>query len=126
MKAKIHPQYVTAHVRCTCGNEFMTRATKDELHVEVLALQAEDHYVRVHTAKGSTLLLMRMADAIAELDGQAGMQVHRSWWVARAAVSGAAPTGRRASLILVNGLAVPVARAAMPRARALGLLGVRA
>jgi large subunit ribosomal protein L31 len=35
VKAKIHPQYVTAHVRCTCGNEFMTRATKDELHVEV-------------------------------------------------------------------------------------------
>ena len=24
-----------AHVRCTCGNEFMTRATREELHVEV-------------------------------------------------------------------------------------------
>jgi large subunit ribosomal protein L31 len=35
MKAKIHPNYVAAHVRCTCGNEFITRATKDELHVEV-------------------------------------------------------------------------------------------
>jgi large subunit ribosomal protein L31 len=35
MKPKIHPKYVRAHVRCTCGNEFMTRATSEELHVEV-------------------------------------------------------------------------------------------
>jgi large subunit ribosomal protein L31 len=35
MKAKIHPNYERAHVRCTCGNEFVTRATRDELHVEV-------------------------------------------------------------------------------------------
>jgi large subunit ribosomal protein L31 len=35
MKAKIHPSYVRAHVRCTCGNEFITRATREELHVEV-------------------------------------------------------------------------------------------
>ncbi len=35
VKEKIHPKYVAAHVRCTCGNEFITRATKDELHVEV-------------------------------------------------------------------------------------------
>jgi len=35
MKAKIHPTYEQAHVRCTCGNEFITRATREELHVEV-------------------------------------------------------------------------------------------
>jgi len=35
MKTKIHPSYIQAHVRCTCGNEFDTRATRDELHVEV-------------------------------------------------------------------------------------------
>lgn len=35
MKTSIHPTYVRAHVRCTCGNEFMTRATREELHVEV-------------------------------------------------------------------------------------------
>ncbi|MBL8554021.1 MAG: hypothetical protein JNL41_07060, partial [Phenylobacterium sp.] len=32
---------------------------------EVIALQAEDHYVRVHTALGSDLLLLRFADAVA-------------------------------------------------------------
>jgi large subunit ribosomal protein L31 len=35
MKAKIHPSYVTARVHCTCGNEFITRATQEELRVEV-------------------------------------------------------------------------------------------
>jgi large subunit ribosomal protein L31 len=35
MKADIHPEYVVAHVRCSCGNEFTTRATKSELHVEI-------------------------------------------------------------------------------------------
>jgi large subunit ribosomal protein L31 len=35
MKASIHPNYIQAHVRCTCGNEFTTRATQEEIHVEV-------------------------------------------------------------------------------------------
>ena len=35
MKAEIHPDYVLAHVRCSCGNEFYTRSTKPELHVEI-------------------------------------------------------------------------------------------
>ena len=35
MKEAIHPEYVQAHVRCTCGNEFSTRSTKPELHVEI-------------------------------------------------------------------------------------------
>ena len=35
MKTGIHPEYVDAHVRCTCGNEFMTRSTKPEIHVEI-------------------------------------------------------------------------------------------
>ena len=35
MKDGIHPSYVPARVHCTCGNEFMTRATREELRVEV-------------------------------------------------------------------------------------------
>ena len=35
MKNGVHPEYVDAHVRCTCGNEFMTRSTKPEIHVEI-------------------------------------------------------------------------------------------
>ncbi|MGH6783457.1 MAG: hypothetical protein ACREBP_02415, partial [Sphingomicrobium sp.] len=32
---------------------------------EIVALEAEDHYLRVHTALGSDLVLMRLSDAIA-------------------------------------------------------------
>jgi large subunit ribosomal protein L31 len=35
MKSEIHPEYVVAHVRCTCGNEFATRATRGEYHLEI-------------------------------------------------------------------------------------------
>ncbi len=35
MKTDIHPEYVVSHVRCSCGNEFVTRATKAEMHVEL-------------------------------------------------------------------------------------------
>src|SRR4051794_37490299 len=35
MKTETHPEYVASHVRCTCGNEFWTRSTKPELHVEI-------------------------------------------------------------------------------------------
>ncbi|MGH9110933.1 MAG: 50S ribosomal protein L31 [Acidimicrobiales bacterium] len=35
MKAGIHPDYVAAKVRCSCGNEFTTRATKADLRVEL-------------------------------------------------------------------------------------------
>ncbi len=35
MKAGIHPDYVPCTVRCSCGNTFVTRATKPELRVEL-------------------------------------------------------------------------------------------
>ena len=35
MKAEIHPTYVEARVTCSCGNQFTTRSTKPELHVEL-------------------------------------------------------------------------------------------
>jgi large subunit ribosomal protein L31 len=35
MKADIHPEYVVASVRCSCGNTFVTRSTKSELQVEL-------------------------------------------------------------------------------------------
>lgn len=89
---------------------------------EVIALQAEDHYVRVHTALGSDLLLMRFSDAVAEADGIDGLRVHRSWWVAKAAVEKATAEGRRATLTLKTGLGVPVTRESVPEVRRAGWL----
>ncbi len=77
---------------------------------EIQAVQAEDHYLRVHTDAGSALILMRLSDAIAELGQLEGAQTHRSWWVARAAIAEARPSRGRARLILKNGVEAPVSR----------------
>jgi large subunit ribosomal protein L31 len=37
MKTAIHPEYIVSHVTCTCGNDFHTRSTQSEIHVEVCA-----------------------------------------------------------------------------------------
>ena len=87
---------------------------------DLLALEMEDHYVRAHTAQGNVLLLMRMRDAVAELEGVDGRRVHRSWWVARAAVARAEADGRSLRLILRNGLVVPVPRDRAPELKAAG------
>ena len=35
MKADIHPEYVESQIRCACGHEFTTRATKPVIRVEI-------------------------------------------------------------------------------------------
>ncbi len=35
MRTGIHPEYVECKVHCACGAEFITRATKPEIHVEI-------------------------------------------------------------------------------------------
>jgi LytTr DNA-binding domain len=77
---------------------------------EIYAVSAEDHYLRVHTSAGATLILMRLADALAELEGIEGAQVHRSWWVARAAIVGARRDGRKMALALKGEIEAPVSR----------------
>ncbi|HLB58831.1 MAG TPA: 50S ribosomal protein L31 [Bdellovibrionota bacterium] len=35
MKEGIHPQYKASRIVCACGNVIETRATKEDIHVEV-------------------------------------------------------------------------------------------
>ncbi len=84
------------------------------------AVEAEDHYLRAHTSKGSDLILMRMADAEAELEGVEGLRVHRSWWVARAGVTAARREGDRIILTLKSGAEAPVSRANVSAVRSAG------
>lgn len=77
----------------------------------LLALSSEDHYVRAHSETATALILIRLRDAMAELDPAVeGMQVHRSWWVARNAVTGHKRSDRALRLVLRNGLDVSVSR----------------
>lgn len=76
----------------------------------IRAVQAEDHYLRIHTDRGSDLILMRLSDALDELEGLEGSQTHRSWWVARDAVRDVARGDGRATLTLEGGVVAPVSR----------------
>lgn len=80
------------------------------IRVDILCLQVEDHYVRVHSSQGSAMVLMRFSDALRGLDHIPGAQVHRSWWVADQAVTGMRRSGRTAQLTLSNALSVPVSQ----------------
>ena len=90
---------------------------------EIVALEAEDHYLRVHTTLGSDLVLMRLSDAIASIEPDLGLQVHRSWWVADDAICEIIRSEQRSHLKLRNGLLVPVGRtySAAVRSRAASL-----
>lgn len=89
-----------------------------------VALAAEDHYLRVYTETGERLIHHRFSQAVKSL-GAAGVQVHRSWWVAKAAVERAERTGDRYVLVLKTGLRVPVSRTFGLAAREAGLVPLR-
>ncbi len=77
---------------------------------EIHAVSAEDHYLRVHTSAGETMILMRLADAIRELGALEGMQTHRSWWVARQGLADTAKGDGKVTLKLKSGAEAPVSR----------------
>ena len=88
----------------------------------LLCLKTEDHYLRVYTDRGEELILLRLKDALRELETHDGRQVHRSYWVARAALAEAKRDGRKTFLRLTNGLEVPVSQTYLPELRSAGWL----
>ena len=101
-------------------SRFLDRLPAKLKGARLIAVQAEDHYLRLHTDLGSDLILMRLSDALAELDGLEGAQTHRSWWVSRDAVRNVSRGDGRASLSLDGGLIAPVSRRHAPGLRKAG------
>lgn len=87
----------------------------------VQALSAEDHYLRVYSAGRDALIHYRFSQAVQEL-GAAGVQVHRSWWVAKGAVERVEREGARYVLVLPGEVRVPVSRTYGLAARQAGLI----
>lgn len=84
---------------------------------DLIALEAEDHYVRVHTVAGSELVLIRLTDAIAETAPVAGYRTHRSWWFAADALDSANFKRGAGTVMLKTGLNVPISRTYAPALR---------
>jgi len=89
---------------------------------QLYSLSVSDHYVEITTAKGAELVLMRLGDAITETGAVSGLQVHRSHWVALAAISSAKRDGAKAILTLKDGREIPVSRTYIPALKEAGVL----
>lgn len=101
---------------------FLARVPAKLAGADLWAVESDDHYLRLHTSRGSDLILMRLADAVVELEGIEGARTHRSWWVARDAVTDVERADGRATLILPDGTRAPVSRAYLKALREGGWL----
>ncbi len=100
---------------------FLSRLPPKYRAAGLWAVSSEDHYLRVHTSLGEELILMRLADAVRELAGAEGVQVHRSWWVAKGGVADAKRDNGKLVLVLKSGTEVPVSRTYLTAAKEAGL-----
>lgn len=99
---------------------FRSRLSAKRRGARLIAVQAEDHYVRVHTDKGDELLGLRFTDALAELSRAHGFQTHRSWWLAADAIESVRWRSGVGQARLAGGLTAPVSRIHAPKVKAAG------
>ena len=86
------------------------------------ALVVEDHYVELVTDRGKTLVLIRLSDAIRETGNVAGLQIHRSHWVALDAIKRVVRVDGKAMVELPDGRRLGISRGYLPAAREAGLI----
>jgi hypothetical protein len=99
---------------------FRRRLSARRRSSRLIAVEAHDHYLRVHTDAGSELVTMRFVDALAELGGAHGFQIHRSWWVAADAIEAVKWRRGGGDVRLHGDLAAPVSRSFAPALKAAG------
>lgn len=77
---------------------------------DIISLTVRDHYVEVTTTTGFHTLLMRLSDAVEELDGLPGERLHRSHWAAAAHLKGVTRRGQKRVAILSDARELPVSK----------------
>lgn len=77
---------------------------------DVLWLAAQEHYVQITTTREVRTELYRFSDLVRNLQAADGMQVHRSHWVAFAAIADMTRAGQSTRVTLTTGDTVPVSR----------------
>jgi LytTr DNA-binding domain len=87
-------------------------------------MSMQDHYVDVHTDRGSALILLRLADAMRETAPMAGLQIHRSHWVALDAVQDTLRKDGKLYVKMSDGALLPVSRSFLAAAREAGIFKV--
>ncbi|WCJ61703.1 LytTR family DNA-binding domain-containing protein [Agrobacterium tumefaciens] len=77
---------------------------------ELLRLSVQDHYTQIVTTRGQQLVLLRFADALKELGQTAGLQVHRSHWIADADIVSLRKQAGRLHVMTRDSTEIPVSR----------------
>ena len=93
---------------------FRRRLSAKRRGARLIAIEAHDHYLKVHTDAGVELVTLRFADALDELAGAHGWRVHRSWWVAADAVEAVRWRRGGGEISVIGGLTAPVSRTYVP------------
>ncbi len=109
-KKKAAEASLAAPATAPAGSSFADRLPVKFRSALVYAVSAEDHYLRVHTSAGETMILMRLADAVRELAALEGQQTHRSWWVAKQGLADVVRSEGKVTLKLKSGAEAPVSR----------------
>jgi len=93
-----------------------------DVRAPLIGISAEDHYVRVTTTKGEEMVLMRFSDALKEVGGTKGLQIHRSHWVALDQIAQVTRSGDRGEVLFKDGSSRPISRGFLSGVRDAGLL----
>ena len=80
------------------------------LQGDLQSVEAQEHYVQVISSEESRLVLYRFSDVVRQLPDSAGIQIHRSHWVAHTAVKELLIQGQAMKLELQDGRRIPVSR----------------
>lgn len=99
---------------------FRRRLSAKRRGARLIAIEAHDHYLKVHTDAGEELVTLRFADALEELAQAHGWRIHRSWWVSADAVETVRWRRGVGEMRLVGGLTAPVSRTYGPVLKAAG------
>ncbi|ARN72928.1 hypothetical protein BST96_01690 [Oceanicoccus sagamiensis] len=84
---------------------------------ELQAVHAQEHFIKVWTDAGSELIRFKFGTAMMELECHQGMQVHRSYWVADAAVKQVKKAGSKYLIVLNNDEVIPVSQSYLRQVR---------
>ncbi|MGI9309157.1 MAG: LytTR family DNA-binding domain-containing protein [Gammaproteobacteria bacterium] len=93
------------------GPAYFLRNSDIPIDADIIALKAEEHYIQVWSTSGAGLVRYRFQDAVQDLEGRHGMQVHRSWWVNLEHISSWHRKGRSIELVMDNKQHIPVSQA---------------
>jgi hypothetical protein len=99
---------------------FRRRLSARRRTARLIAVEAYDHYLRVHTDAGEELITARFADALEELERAHGFRTHRSWWVAADAIEAVQWRRGGGEARLACGVTSPISRTYAPTLRSAG------